>query len=95
MISVSQCADYVGLDSTELVIGIPPSAKHHSLLAGYLLHLGRGAVVVRDMIRDDLRAFLDLGALRRAADLLVVLRLLLSNYPQARVRPPAAVGSAV
>jgi hypothetical protein len=32
----------------------------------------------------DLRIFLDLGASRRAADLLIVLRLFLSDYPDAR-----------
>ena len=94
MISVSQCADYAGLDSNELLIGIAPSAKHHRLLASYLLNLRLGAVFVRDMIRDDLRAFIDLGAQKRAADLLVVLRLMLSNYPEARVRRPAVAGGA-
>jgi hypothetical protein len=84
MISVSQCADYAGLDSNELLIGIAPSARHHVLLASYLLNLRRGGVVLRNMIRDDLRAFVELGAQRKAADLLVVLRLLLSHYPEAR-----------
>jgi hypothetical protein len=55
MISVSQCADYAGLDSNELLIGIAPSARHHVLLASYLLNLRRGGVVLRNMIRDDIR----------------------------------------
>jgi hypothetical protein len=84
MISVSQCADYAGLDASELLIGITPSARHHVLLGSYLLNLRRGAAMLRDMIRDDLRAFIDLGADKRAADLLIVLRLLLSHYPEAR-----------
>jgi hypothetical protein len=36
------------------------------------------------MIVADIRAALDLGALNRAADLLVVLRLFLSDHPEAR-----------
>ena len=84
MISVSQCAAYAGLASSELLIGRPPSAKHHSLLASYVINLERGGIAVRNMIRADLRAFLDLGARERAADLLLVLRLFLSKYPAAR-----------
>jgi hypothetical protein len=35
------------------------------------------------MIASDLLGFLDLGVRRRAADLLIVLRLFLSKYPEA------------
>jgi hypothetical protein len=91
MISVSQCADYADLDPSELLIGVAPSAKHYSLLASYLLNLWRGGVVVRNMIRADLRAFIDLGAQDEAADLLLVLRLFLSGYPEARGRRSAAI----
>jgi hypothetical protein len=38
------------------------------------------------MIVADICAALDLGALKRAADLLVVLRLFLSDHPDARKR---------
>ncbi len=84
MVSLSQCAGYAGLDLSELLIGTVVSAKHHSLLESYALNLWRGAVVVRDLIRTDLRAFIDLGAKKKAADLLLVLRLFLSHFPEAR-----------
>jgi hypothetical protein len=38
------------------------------------------------MIVADIRVALDLGALNRAADLLVVLRVFLSDHPEARKR---------
>jgi hypothetical protein len=91
MISVLQCANYADLDASEVLLGVAPSAKHHSLLASYLLNLWRGDVVVRNMIRDDLRAFIDLGAQKQAADLLLVLRLFLSDYPEARGRRSVAI----
>jgi hypothetical protein len=87
MITVTQCATLAGLASNEMVLGVTPSAKHHSLLASYLFNLGRGPVAVRTMIVADLRAFLDLGAARRAADLLIVLRFFLSEYPEAGCIP--------
>ncbi len=90
MISVSQCADYADLDPSELQIAAAPAAKHYSLLASYLLNLWRGGVVVRNMICADLRDFIDLGAQDEAADLLLVLRLFLSGYPEARGRRSAA-----
>ncbi len=86
MVSLSQCAGYAGLNSSELLIGTVVSAKHHSLLQSYLLNLWRGAIVVRNLIRADLRAFIDLGAKKRAADLLLVLRLFLGHFPEARHR---------
>lgn len=87
MITVTQCAALAGLASSEMVLGVTPSAKHHSLLASYLLNLGRGLVAVRTMIVSDLRSFLDLGASRRAADLLIVLRFFLSKHPEAGCIP--------
>ena len=85
MISVSKrifLAD-LGLNQNEMMLGVTPSAKHHSLLASYLLNLRRGPPAVRNMILADLRSFLDLGAQQRAADLFVVLRLFLSDHPEA------------
>lgn len=83
MISVTQCAALAGLAPNEMFLGVTPSAKHYSLLSSYLLNLKRGPVVVRTIIVADLRSFLDLGASRRAADLLIVLRLFLSEYSEA------------
>jgi uncharacterized membrane protein (GlpM family) len=68
--------------SNEIISGVTPSARHHSLLAGYLLNMGRGPAAVRDLIVSDLRGFLDLGVKRRAADLLIVLRFFLAKYPE-------------
>lgn len=85
MITVSECAAFAGLASNELVLGAVPSAKHRLLLSSYLLNLRRGPGAVRDMIVSDLRGFLDLGVTSRAADLLIVLRIFLSDHPQARL----------
>lgn len=83
MISVAQCAALAGLDSHDMVLGVTLSAKHQSLLSSYLFNLERGRMAVRDMIVADMRRFRELGALQRAADLLLVLRLFLTNYPDA------------
>jgi hypothetical protein len=83
MITVMQCAALADLASSEIFLGATPSAKHHSLLLSYLLNLERGPVAVRDIIVADLRSFIDLGASSRAADLLIVLRLFLSEYSHA------------
>jgi hypothetical protein len=84
MITVTECAVFAGLASDELIVGVAPSAKHRSLLSSYLLNLGRGVVAVRDMIIADMRRFRELGARQYTADLLLVLRLFLTDYPDAR-----------
>jgi hypothetical protein len=84
MITVSECAAFAGLASNELVLGAVPSTRHHYLLSSYLLNIGRGPRAVADMIVSDMRGFLDLGVSSRAADLLIVLRIFLSDYPEAR-----------
>jgi hypothetical protein len=84
MIAVTQCAAFAVLASDELIVGISPSAKHRLLLSSYLLNLERGPLAVRDMIIADLRRFHELGARLYTADLLLVLRLFLTDYPCAR-----------
>ena len=84
MITMEQCRIFSGLVSNEIVMGAVPSPKHRARLSGYLLNLKWGQATVREMIVADIRAALDLGALNRAADLLVVLRLFLSDHPEAR-----------
>jgi hypothetical protein len=84
MITVTQCAAFAGLASDELILGVTPSAKHRLLLLSYLLNLDRGPMAVRDMIIADLRRFRELGALQPTADLLLVLRFFLTDYPDAR-----------
>lgn len=88
MITVSQCATQAGLASNELVLGAIPSCEHDVLLESYMLNAHRGLCAVRAMIVADLRGFLDLGVPARAADLLIVLRLLLTAHPEAGVGAP-------
>ena len=85
MITVEQCAEFAGLASHEMVLGATPSAKHRVLLSSYVLNLWRGPKTVRKMIIADIRMWLDLGMPDYAADLLIVLRQLLSDYPEARL----------
>jgi hypothetical protein len=84
VITIEQCKMFSGLVSNEVVMGAVPSPKHRARVSGYLLNLKWGQATVREMIVADIRAALDLGALNRAGDLLVVLRLFLSEHPEAR-----------
>ncbi len=77
MISVELCA--AGLATPELPLCALPSERHKFLLQSYRFNLKRGKTSVCEMILDDLRRFMDLGAWERAADLLVVHRLLMSD----------------
>lgn len=78
-ITPAQCAALSGLHSNEMLLGVSPTARHDSLHASYRLHDERGWQAVRDMIVADIRASLDLGASKQAADLLIVLRRFLSE----------------
>jgi hypothetical protein len=69
--------------SNEIMSKVRPSERHDALLSSYLLGLGHGPTAVRDLIVADLDGFLDLGATRRAADQLVVLRAFMAQYPEA------------
>lgn len=80
MITISQCRDLTDLSQSEMILGAVLSPRHTKLLASYLYNLNRGALAVRDMIIADLRMFLDLGAMQRAADMLMVLRLFLFQH---------------
>lgn len=79
LIAVAQCADLCGLGQNEIVLGVTPSRMHNSLHESYMLHRAKGWEAVRDMIVADIRMALDLGAKKRAADLLIVLRRFLSE----------------
>lgn len=79
MITLKQCARLAGLDPDALVVGVAPAARHHTLLKSYQLNLHHGRAAVRRMIICDLLSCLDVGAQRCAADLLIVLRLFLSE----------------
>lgn len=92
MISLEQCAAFAGLADYELAASAPSANMSRSLYASYMLHLGRGAAAVRDMIVSDIRLSRELGAAKQAADLAAVLRAFLSDYPEGRLgRPPDAI----
>jgi hypothetical protein len=93
MITAAQCAAFAGLAQNEIILGATSSRKHEALLLSYLLNLHRGPVAVREMIVSDLRGFLDLGARDCAADTLLVLRLFLYEYPEAKRDPRPTNGA--
>jgi hypothetical protein len=78
-ITVERCAVLSGLRSHEIFLGVTPTTKHDSLYASYQFRHAEGEEALRDMIVADIRAALDLGAAKRAADLLIVLRRFLSE----------------
>ncbi len=82
-VELEQCRIFSRLVSNEMVTGPVPSPKHRARLSGSLLNLKWGQATVREMIVADIRAALDLGALDRAGDLLVVLWLFLSDHSEA------------
>ena len=83
MITAAQCTAIAEVSRSKIFSDATPSAAHRSLLSSYLLNLWRGPEVVCDMIATDIGILVDLGALLRAADLLIVLRQFLSDYPDA------------
>ncbi len=85
MITLEECAKFAALEANELFTGAVLSRKHQSLLSSYLLNLKRGRCAVRKMIVSDIRAAIDLGASKYAADLVLVLRMFLSKHPEARI----------
>jgi hypothetical protein len=72
LMPIGRCAEMAGLRSHELVLGVSPSDKHQHMLARYRravsLDTARGLVVA------EIRSAVKIGAARRAADLLIVLR---------------------
>jgi hypothetical protein len=88
MVTVEQCATFADLAPYELYLGAPPSARHRALLLFYLQDLDTlGPRPVREIIVADIRVALSFGAVRQAADLLIVLRELFSEYPEAGLAP--------
>ncbi len=92
MITFERCAAFAGLAPNEMFLGAAPSAGQHGLLSSYRLNLWRGPKVVCGLIVSDIRTFLDLGASKRAADLLLVLREFLSDYPDASLAATGKMG---
>ena len=81
-IAIEHCATLCGVDSNEFMTDVTPSAAYASLHASYLLLQKRGWATVRNLIVADIRAALDLGASKRATDLLMVLRMFLFEHPE-------------
>ena len=79
MISVSRCIAFSGLGSDEIVLGVTRTKRHDELYENYLRNLGRRCAALRDRIVGDIRASLNVGAVRLAADLFIVLRLALAR----------------
>ncbi|MGJ0508192.1 MAG: hypothetical protein ACR652_13940 [Methylocystis sp.] len=84
MITLKECAEFAALETHEIFTGAVLSTRHRSLLSSYRFNLLRGPVAVRRMIVGDIRAAIDLGASKYAADLVLVLRMFLSKHPEAR-----------
>jgi hypothetical protein len=84
VITFAQCAAFAGLASNEMFLGATPCSVHRLLISNYLMNLWRGPQILRKLIVADIRASLNLGASKRAADLLIVLRRFLFDYPEAR-----------
>ncbi|TLG79181.1 polysaccharide deacetylase [Methylocystis sp. B8] len=74
---IERCAEMAGLRSYEIVLGVSPSDKHQRMLARYRRNLSVDAA--RRRLVADIRNAVKIGAPRRAADLLIVLRWLLSS----------------
>jgi hypothetical protein len=79
MTSIKRCARIAGFSSKELIIGVELSDTHKRLLAGYELNGRLGRIMITKTIVADMRRYLELGALARAADLFVGLRLFLRS----------------
>ena len=75
MITAQQCATLAGLASNEVILGAPASTRHSASLSFYLQDLEPlDPQQVREIIVADIRVALSLGAVRQAADLMIVLR---------------------
>lgn len=74
---IDRCAEIAGLRSHEIVLGIIPDARHERMLARYRRTDSGGTARAR--VVADIRDALEIGASRRAGDLLIVLRRLLAE----------------
>ncbi|MGD9539858.1 polysaccharide deacetylase [Methylocystis sp.] len=76
LMPIGRCAEMAGLRSHELVLGVSPSDKHQHMLALYRRAVSLDAA--RGLVVAEIRSAVKIGAARRAADLLIVLRWLLA-----------------
>ena len=86
MIALEDCMAMCGLTPDE----IDAIAEHEHIpelaaaaLADYLLHKPKGARVVRDMIRDDIREAIRAGDARHARQLIAAMNHFLAEHPEA------------
>jgi hypothetical protein len=90
VICLEDCIAFCGL-SEEEVLAI---AEHEHIpeiaaaaLAHYLLHQEHGAEIIRDMLRDDIRAALLRDDRQHARELFMALRHFLTHHPEAAIHP--------
>lgn len=74
---IARCQEIAGLGPHEIIVGAVPGKKHERMLARRRDR--RSPALARATLVADIRAALAHGATREAADLLVVLRRLLSG----------------
>ncbi len=79
----------IDIAANEISLNAPITPMHRSLLASYLMNAHRGHKSARDLILSDLRGYIDLGALERATDLMIVLALFLEEVRSHDRRSPA------
>jgi hypothetical protein len=79
MLMQGQSGNYVNFALDGPQVCAIPTERHKYLLASYLVSLKRGRNAVRKMIVDDFWLFRDLGAQERAADLMLVWKMYLSD----------------
>lgn len=91
MLNVQKLSTATRLPGGEIILEAAPSTRRRVLLSSYLLNLWRGPEAVRDMIIADFCAATDLGASAQAADLLLVLRQFLEDWPEAGLFPCACL----
>ena len=85
MVSVPDSAKCFFIATGETGLGLRLTDAHRALLSSYLLNLWRGPETVRKLIVADIRGWIELGAPERAADAFLVLRLFLSEFPEAKI----------
>lgn len=76
LMPIERCAEMAGLRGHEIVLGVSPGDKHHRMFARYRRAVSLDAA--RTRLVADIRNAVEIGAARRAADLLIVLRWLLA-----------------
>jgi hypothetical protein len=78
LIGLSECVAISGLDWKEVVVGVEPSSLHNRLLRSFLQDRPNNSVTMSRDIVAKIRAAIDFGENKEAADLLIVLRRLLA-----------------